>query len=650
MGQANPRAITGGDRQDLLAKLARYGVSDWHQVLLCLPRDYVTHSPASALRAAMPIEGLVGQKHVFSLVVSETPVVVPKPKKRIVFSATDGMMSVGVVVFIVAGVDVPYWKGLNVGDRLCIEGALQSWNGRLQITGPSIADPLSIGKTLPQYEALRGVVAAHAIFDATRHALDHHLDATVEFLRKSFNGLSESEVFRQARLVGSFRELLRIVHDPDSAEAAENALAGVRKLAAFSVVLNARALKDRKASLQSILKINHDQVQRLIQKLPYPLTSDQLRTINEIVRDLRADRPMRRIVSGDVGTGKTYCMMIPALAAQAGGYRIAILTPNMFLAEQFRAEVLQSFPDALITCVTRNKAKAVSFDGNPILVGTTALFSKFKEGDRPHLVIVDEQQRFSVGQKEALLSSDANYLEATATPIPRTAALISHGALDVSLLRECPVKKTIQTRLVRQTEVRRVMDHTRRVIESGGQVAVVYPIVRDTEQERKSVIKAFDRWEKEFPGMVCMIHGALKDQDKIDAITKFKSGQTKIGVVSSIIELGITVPAMKSLVVLWPERYGVATLHQLRGRLARTGGTGYFFMLIQDDVKDEALERLRLLERFTDGFELAEHDAQSRGYGDLFEAAERQSGKSNSTLFFNSSVSPDDINLFQKGP
>lgn len=249
----------------------------------------------------------------------------------------------------------------------------------------------------------------------------------------------------------------------------------------------------------------------------------------------------------------------------------------------------------------------------------------------------------SVGQKIELTDLTSNYLQATATPIPRTTALITHGAMDVSIIREMPVKKVIKSFIVTAGESRRLYEHTRNVLDAGGQVAIVYPIVDDKEQEKRSVVAAFADWDRRFPGLVGMVHGQMKEQEKLDAVAALKSGQKRIAIVSSVIEISLTLGELRSLIVVNAERYGTSTLHQLRGRVARRGGTGYFFMFLPETVKPDAMQRLQLVVDNSDGFTLSEKDAELRGYGDLFEDAERQSGNSRSTVFRCIDLTPSEI-------
>ena len=293
--------------------------------------------------------------------------------------------------------------------------------------------------------------------------------------------------------------------------------------------------------------------------------------------------------------------------------------------------------------ITAAASKKLDLSGNPILVGTTALLSRLKGEVPPAFLAVDEEQKMSVGQKAELSGTDSNYLQATATPIPRTTGIISHVGYESCLFREMRVKKPISTHIVTASEGKRLFEHTKKVIESGGQVAIVYPIVKDEEQAKKSVVAAYAEWNTRFPGLVAMVHGQLKETEKLEAVTSLKAGHQKIAIVSSVIEIGLTLPSLRSLIVVNAERYGTSTLHQLRGRVARHGGRGYFFMFLPEPIGLETKQRLHLLCEHDDGFSLSEKDAELRGYGDLFEDSERQSGTSRSTVFRCVDLTPTEI-------
>ena len=627
-----------------LDRLKRLGVTAWHEPLLCLPKSFLDYSQVSTLKQALPRSDVLAAPHLFSLLVTEPAVIVSQPKKRLIMNATDGTLSVKIVVFIVAGVDVATWKELAIGQKFHVRGVLQNWNGSLQMVGPTILDPTLIGKTVPVYEKRRGVVADGAIYDATRQALEHHLNESIKHLIDSFHGMSETEILRRAKLkANSLRVILLAAHNPASEEEGLRGLAALRRLAALSIVENARRLKQREPVPASVVTIPLALIAELAAQLPYPLTADQKTAIREIVADMASPLPMRRVLSGDVGSGKTFCIMIPALATQRIGKRAVILTPNALLADQFVKECKEHFGDDANVIAVTAATKKLDLSGNPILVGTTALLTRLKGEPAPEFMAVDEEQKLSVTQKVELTGLASNYLQATATPIPRTTALITHGAMNVSIIKEMPVAKAITSLIVTAGEARRLFDHTRKVINSGGQVAIVYPIVNDEEQEKKSVVAAFAEWDRRFPGLVGMVHGQMKEAEKLEAVDKLKAGVLKIAIVSSVIEIGLTLPSLRSLIVVHAERYGTSTLHQLRGRVARRGGHGYFFMFLPQSISPETMQRLQLVVAHSDGFTLSEKDAEIRGYGDLFEDAERQSGNSRSTVFRCIDLTPTEL-------
>lgn len=637
-------AIEQASERPLLERLKRMGITAWHEPLLCLPKSFLDYSGICTLKQALPRNDVVSGPKIFTLLVSEKAVIVSQPKKRLILNATDGMLVLKIVIFMNAGVETAKWKQLEVGEKFHVRGVLQNWNSALQMVGPTIIEPHLVGFVVPVYEKRRGVVADGAIFDASRHALKHHFDASIKNLIGSYHGMSEADILLRSRLKAqSIDVILRAAHAPKTEDEGMRGVAAMRRLAALSIVENARRLKSRDPVPASVVNIPLELIDELAAHLPYPLTGDQRTAIREIVADMASPLPMRRVLSGDVGSGKTFCIMIPALATQHLGFRAVILTPNALLADQFVKECKQHFGEEANVIAVTASTKKLNLSDNPILVGTTALLTRLKGQPAPAFFAVDEEQKMSVGQKVELTGLACNYLQATATPIPRTTALISHGAMEVSIIREMPVVKTITTHIVTAGERKRLFDHTRKVLSSGGQVAIVYPIVNDDEQEKKSVVAAYVEWDKQFPGLVGMLHGQMKEGEKLAAVDGLKNGKQLIAVVSSVIEIGLTLPSLRSLIVVHAERYGTSTLHQLRGRVARNGGTGWFFMYLPASVTPETKQRLQLVVDYSDGFILSEKDAELRGYGDLFEDAERQSGNSRSTVFRCIDLTPTEI-------
>ena len=626
----------------LLSRLSRLGVKDWREVLLCIPKGFLDYSQITPLQTAMQASESGDSRHLLRLAISAS--YCWQTSKRIILTATDGLYSVRLVIFDVNGPDIAKWKALVPGDIVHLVGSIRYWEGNPQIAGPALVSSALVGRILPVYEKKRGVVADGAIFDATRFALANHLQETVAYLVGCYHGMTEQEIIAQTRLKARSIELvLRAAHEPSSEENGARGLTAMRRLAALSVVENAKRLKIRSPMPESVIRIPAAILNELEEMLPYPLTGDQLDVVKDIVRDLASPVPMRRVLSGDVGCGKTLPLLIVAVAVQRLGRSSVILTPNALLADQLANECMKFFGSRAKIQVVTSASQKPDLADNPILVGTTALISRLKDFPPVDFYAVDEQQKFSVGQKAMLASIRSNFIEATATPIPRTTALITHGALDISIIRQQPVKKTIITKIVHAQDAKRLFSHTCKVLEGSGQIAVVLPIVRDSEQEKKSVTSAFETWNNLFPGQVAMVHGQMKESDKLQAVNGLKRGDQQIAIVSSVIELGLTLGRLRSVVVVNAERYGTSTLHQLRGRVARNGGIGYFFLFLPDPVSADTLKRMKLLEDHSDGFTLSERDAELRGYGDLFENAERQSGASRSTVFHCVDLTPTDI-------
>ena len=381
----------------------------------------------------------------------------------------------------------------------------------------------------------------------------------------------------------------------------------------------------------------------------FALTADQKQALNEIVADLRAPRPMRRLLTGDVGCGKSICFQILAVACQRIGRRAVILALGQLMLEQMLAEFERFFPGTPVAAVSAGrKPGRAALAANPILVGTTALLTWCRKHEHlADLLVVDEQHRHSREIREALLAPHTNLLKASATPIPRSLALVTHGGMDVSTLKQSPVAKRIETRIVLGTEERRLVDFVRRALDAGWRLAVVYGRVNeDDEGELRSVQKELAGWEKRFPGKVGVVHGRLSERKKEAVIRRMREGTISLLVASTVIELGLTLPSLRALVVVNAERFGLATLHQLRGRVAREGGPGKFLMFLPKDVGEDARQRLEALVATGDGFALAEMDMQARGFGDLSSESEAQTGR-HEGLFYGLTVTPADLEQAQ---
>lgn len=269
----------------------------------------------------------------------------------------------------------------------------------------------------------------------------------------------------------------------------------------------------------------------------------------------------------------------------------------------------------------------------------------------PDLLIVDEQQKSSREQREILLGKHTNFLEATATAIPRTMGLVAHGSLNISIIKESPVKKEIISKIIFEKEKRDIFAQIKAQLALGNRCAVVLPAVEakltgspelDAENERKSVVSAVDIWEKSFQGQVIGLHGRMKESEKISLLDQVRQGVYSVVLATSLIEIGVTIPNLTLILVIHPEKYGASSLHQLRGRLVRNGGKGAFYLLAEDDVSEKTMERLKAVCAIKDGFELATADFEQRGFGDLGSDGTEQSGQP-ICLFKNIRILPSDV-------
>jgi len=379
--------------------------------------------------------------------------------------------------------------------------------------------------------------------------------------------------------------------------------------------------------------------ERVKEMLPFRPTGAQKRVLGEIARDMAEPHPMYRLLQGDVGSGKTLVAMEAAIIAVENGYQVAVLAPTEILATQhyfsFKRQLGKlGYVVILMTgsCTAREKLqlrKLTAAGLAHVVVGTHALLEPDVEFRNLGLSIVDEQHRFGVEQRQALMEkgSHPDVLVMTATPIPRTLALTIYGDLDVSVIDEMPPgRKPIVTEHVTEDRVEQVWSSLKRQIEAGRQAYVVYPVIEESEtQAMKAAQKMYEHLSKiVFPLLpVGLLHGKLPAADKEAAMNKFQRGETKILVATTVIEVGVDVPNATVMVIEQAERFGLAQLHQLRGRVGR-GSEQSYCILVTGKLGDAARERIRTLVKSNDGFEIAEMDLRLRGPGEFF--GTRQSG------------------------
>ncbi|BCZ17846.1 ATP-dependent DNA helicase RecG [Helicobacter sp. NHP19-003] len=363
-----------------------------------------------------------------------------------------------------------------------------------------------------------------------------------------------------------------------------------------------------------------------VNNLPFALTNDQQRAIESIKHDMQGLRATKRLVMGDVGCGKT--MVILASVALCAPYKSLLMAPTSILAKQIYTEALKYLPQSikpLLLLGGANGKQKETFSEADFIVGTTALLYAPLDTSKVALVISDEQHRFGTKQRHALQTlatqaggSKPHYLQFSATPIPRTLAMMEAKFIATSFLKDKPYTKDIQTRIVDKPQFNALLTHIKAEIGEGKQVAVIYPLVEESESmDYLSLKEGTPYWQKRFEN-VFVVSG--KDNDKEDIMEGFaKGGQLLLA--TTLIEVGISLPKLSTIVIVGPERLGLATLHQLRGRVARLGGKGYCYLFTHQPTNP----RLHNFSQTLDGFEIANLDLKYRRSGDLLEGTQ-QSG------------------------
>ena len=368
--------------------------------------------------------------------------------------------------------------------------------------------------------------------------------------------------------------------------------------------------------------------------LPFVLTGAQQRVVKEIYRDLRSGHQMNRLVQGDVGSGKTMVAFLSALICIGSGAQVALMAPTEILAEQHYRD-LQALAApldvsvALLTGTVKRKARneilaALSEGKLHLVVGTHALLNKAVDFHDLGLAIIDEQHRFGVAQRARLWTKGRDYfphvLVMTATPIPRTLAMTLYGDLDVSVIDELPAgRKPIKTLHYYDAQRLKVFQFLRNQIKAGRQVYIVYPLIEESETlYYKNLMDGYESICRAFPDTpISIVHGQMYAVDKDYEMQRFVRGETKIMVATTVIEVGVNIPNATVMVIENAEKFGLAQLHQLRGRVGRGSQQSYCLLMTKDELNPKSRERIQTMVRTNDGFEIADVDLKLRGPGDL---------------------------------
>ena len=601
-----------------LQTLSAMGISSLRDLLYHLPlryEDRTTASPCAELRTGMTgmVEGLV---------TSEPKISFFNGLSRVSLTLQDLSGRLAVVWF-----NQPWMKEqFRLNDLAALYGTVTEKNGRRMMVNPQKVQEREI---LPVYRAVKGL-PAKTYREIMRKALEQVEDCLPESLPQSLRlryGLCE------------LNYAIRQAHFPDSLEALKIARRRIsfEQMLLYQVLV---ALAGRKREKGFALDIPPDMPEEYWKRCGFEPTSAQKRALSEIRSDLCRDVPMSRMVQGDVGCGKTAIALGAMVMACSAGYQCLMMAPTEILARQHEEgsrQLLESFGlrTGLILGSTRTSERrrlneAAASGEIDVFFGTHALISENMSYRRLGLVITDEQHRFGVQQRSALQNKGAgeaglpHVLVMSATPIPRSLALILYGDLELSLVDELPPgRKPVATRIVPESKREDMYGFLRRQVAEGRQAYVICPLVEDSEADEtlRSVQSTYDALcSRELKDLrVGLTWGGQAPAEKADTLRRFAAGEMDVLVSTTVVEVGVNVPNAAVMVIENAQRYGLAQLHQLRGRVGRGTAESWCFLV------GEANERLRTMTQTNDGFVIAQKDLELRGPGDLMGV--RQSGE-----------------------
>lgn len=434
------------------------------------------------------------------------------------------------------------------------------------------------------------------------------------------------------------KSAIKNIHVPEDILLLKKARQRIKYEELFMYVLKINYLKNKinNDNLAIERNIDKDKLDKFIKSLPFELTLDQDKAVNDIINDLSIKKRMNRLLQGDVGSGKTVIALIAVYANYLSKYQSALMAPTEILAVQHYEEAKKIFSKyklniALLTSSTSNKDKKTIYEELEngkidLIIGTQALIQENVKYKKLGLVITDEQHRFGVNQRDTFKGKgiSPDVLSMSATPIPRTYALTIYGDTDVSSIKSKPKgRKEIITVFKKEKDITDVLEMMKKELELNHQIYVVAPMIdTESDSEKESVYDLEEKMNKAFGKIskIGIIHGKLDPKDKDKVMKDFEKNKINILISTTVIEVGVNVPNASMIVIFDANMFGLSTLHQLRGRVGRGDIQSYCVL-----VAKESEERLRFMESTTDGFEISEYDFQTRGEGDLF--GTRQSGE-----------------------
>ena len=591
--------------------LAAAGITDFSRLLMYFPQKYTDYSVTKRIGDCVPGEDAVLDVRIYGR--PSQARVNGKTITRAVLYDDTGRLNA-------AWFSQPWMYGILSGaDTLTVYGRVDRKNGYLQLTAPRIVSEKCL---TPVYKPIEGV-PAKLLRELLRTALDTQ-SGQEETLPESF--IDEYALMPR-------REALEQIHFPKERADLERALYRFSFENTLYFMLAALSVRGSESG-EAGIDIDAADAARFADFLPYPLTGAQKRVLSEIIADIKAPRAMARLVQGDVGCGKTAVAFGAIYAVAQAGMQSAMMAPTEILASQHYQSALETLGRLGVNCAlltgstpaSKRREILCGLESGEVqaVFGTHALISPYVKYNSLGLVVTDEQHRFGVRQRTRLgeKGDKPNVLVMSATPIPRTLALILYGDLDISVIDELPPgRKAVKTRIVPESKREDMYRFIASETAKGRQAYFVCPLVENSESlDAESAQNLYESLKSSSLGdlPIALVHGRTPAAEKEALLTGFKRGEIKILVSTTVIEVGINVPAATVMVIENAERFGLAQLHQLRGRVGRGTDEAWCFLMAQ------TAEKLKILTQTNDGFAIAQKDMELRGPGDMF--GTRQSG------------------------
>ncbi len=518
-------------------------------------------------------------------------------------------------------------KVLPLQSNVVISGKVQTYKGKFQINNPeyiSKMDELSkVNKIIPKYNLTDGIT--EKIYNRIMSQVLENLPNVEEWY--------DQKLISNLKLIDWNTSITKL-HDPNTNK--KNKEKYMERLAFDEIFTNILLMSSNRQKINKIKKnrkvFNDTISKKIIENFEFALTSDQIKTIDEIKRDLASRKKMFRILQGDVGSGKTICAFISISNSIESGYQCALMAPTDILAKQHFISANKTFKNtnikiAFLSGKTLYKDKKVILNDLKngridLIIGTHALFQKKILFKKLGLAVIDEQHKFGVRQRMSLSKKGGNncdLLVMSATPIPRTMLLAIYGDMDVSRINEKPKnRKEILTYSKSEKKINEVIEIVKNQIKLGNQIFWICPLIKESNFiNHSSVEKRYLGLKKIFKDEMEILHGNIDSNSKDKILNRFLEGKTKILISTTVIEVGIDFPNANLIIIENADKFGLAQLHQLRGRVGRGNKQGICILLFKESLSQKSIKRIKILKENNDGFKIAEEDLKLRGFGDL---------------------------------